>query len=235
MNKTLLTSALTLITVSIVCGAITVAQPAHAGSAAQGVARAAVLPPLPPSLIVPDRLPRTIHDPLLLAAWVELYNHTDPIPLWEGRTTTGRELAQFLLDQRIPVVWDVDNHCGGSSCSVHTLTPEGWVYTDETPAVNPIYVRTSAQTEPSGLLMILAHEIFHRTEPFGLVRGTKFEEYWAFRVGAAVDPSSWPAFDGYDPMVSGWLFLWLRDNNLGAYYPIPDYPPSIELLLAEAQ
>jgi hypothetical protein len=235
MNKTLSTSAMTITLVAITTGAIFFARPAGASSAAKSMSRAVPLPNLPPGLIVPARLPRAIRDPQLLAAWIELYNHTEPIALWDAHTLAGRDLARFVLDNHIPIVWDTDGICGGSSCSVLALIDGSWVYAGQAPGVDPIYIRTNLQSDAAGVLSAMAHEIFHRTQPFGAVADTKFEEYWAFRVGAAVSPAAWPVFGGYDPMVSGWLFLWLRDNNLGAYYSWPDYPPSIEQLLAGAE
>ena len=80
-------------------------------------------------------------DPQILLAWIELYNHTETVTLWEGRTVSGRELAQFLQVHRIPVVWDYANICGGNSCSVITLTPEGAVYAEQA----PIFIRPSLQ------------------------------------------------------------------------------------------
>jgi len=229
MNKTITTSAMTIIIVSIVGGAAFVAKPASASTALS------VAPPkLPPGLDVPAQLPSAITDPNVLVAWIKLYNRTEPFSLWDGRTLTGRELAQFLLDEGIPVVWDVDGVCGGNSCSVHHWTLFGWVYEGQAPGVDPIYIRPALQTDPHGLLMVLAHEIFHRTEPFGRGVDTKFEEYWAFRIGTAVAPAEWPVFDGYDPMQSRGLSLWLRDNNLGAYHRLPAYPPGIAGLVVSA-
>ena len=235
MNKTIRNTTLTIALVSIAAGAACIAQPARAQSASKSVSRAVVLPPLPPGLVVPDRLPRAIRDAQLLAAWIELYNHTESIALWDGRTLTGRDLAQFVLDHRIPVVWDTATVCGGSSCSVLTCNESGCLYTDQAPGVDPLYIRPTLQGDAVGTLNALAHEIFHRTQPFGAVADTKFEEYWAYRVGNAIAPKTWPVFDGYDPMVSGWLFLWLRDNNMSPYYKLADYPLIIEQLLASAE
>jgi hypothetical protein len=189
------------------------------------------LPALPPSLVVPAELPSTITDPAVLVAWIQLYNHTAPIPLWDGRTLTGRELAQFLLDEHIPVVWDVDNVCGGGSCSVQHFSRFGWVFDGQAPGVDPIYIRPALQTDPAGLLMVLAHEIFHRTQPFGAVADTKFEEYWGFRVGDAVAPAAWPVFDGYDALQTQELGRWVDVNNIGAYNALPAYPASVQGLV----
>jgi hypothetical protein len=232
MNKTLTTSALTIIIVAIVSGAVSFARPVGAAAAAQTASRAVALPDLPPGLLLPDRLPKNIRDPQLLTAWIELYNHAEPIALWDGHDLTGRDLAQFVLDHNIPVTWDATGVCGGGSCSVLSLTAGGWVYDRQVPGVDPIFIQPTLRPDSVGVLNALAHEIFHRTQPFGPVADTQFEEYWAYRVGNAIASKPWPVFDGYDPLVSGWLFLWLRDNNLGAYYPLASYPPVIEQLLA---
>jgi len=235
MNKTIRNTTLTIALVSIAAGAACIAQPARAQSASKSISRAVALPPLPLGLSVPDRLPRAIRDPQLLTAWIELYNHTEPIALWDGRTLTGRDLAQFVLDNDIPVVWDTNGVCGASSCSVLTCTDAGCTYADQSAGVDPLYIRPTLQGDSLGTLNALAHEIFHRTQPFGAVADTKFEEYWAYRVGNAIAPKTWPVFDGYDPLVSGWLFLWLANNHMGAYYPLADYPPIVEQFLASAE
>jgi len=235
MNKTIRNTAMTLALVSLTASAVVVSQPAHAESALKAMFHLVTPTTLPPGVVVPNRLPTQIRDPHLLVAWIELYNHTEPITLWDGRTLTGRDLAQFVFDNEIPVVWDADNVCGGSSCSVLTCTDAGCVYAGQSPGVDPLYIRPTLQGDAVGTLNALAHEIFHRTQPFGVVADTKFEEYWAFRVGNLIAPKTWPVFDGYDPMVSGWLFLWLRDNGMGAYYSLADYPPVIEQRLASAE
>jgi hypothetical protein len=232
MNKTIRNTTMTIALVSLAASAILIAQPDGAAAAAKSMSRAVALPALPPGLIVPERLPRAIRDPQLLAAWIELYNHTESIALWDGSSLTGRDLAQYVLDNRIPIVWDVDGICHGSSCSVLACTESGCTYMDQAPGVDPLYIRPTLQGDAAGTLNALAHEIFHRTQPFGAVADTQFEEYWAYRVGNAIAPKTWPVFAGYDPMLSGWLFLWLRDNHMAAYYPLADYPPSIARLLA---
>jgi len=220
---------LTLITLS--CVSLTALMSKFTGTAS---AQVVALPDLPPGLVVPAQLPASLTDPDVLVAWIKLYSHAEPIPLWDGRTLTGRELAQFLLGERIPVVWDVGGICGGHSCSVKHYSWFGWVFEGQAPGVDPIYLRPALQTDPHGLLMVLAHEIFHRTQPFGAVPDSQFEEYWSFRIGNAIAPAVWPVFDGYDPILSRGLLTWLRDNNIGAYASFPAFPPTFDGAIVSA-
>ena len=77
------------------------------------------------------------------------------------------------------------------------------------------------------LISTLAHEIFHRTQPFGPVRGTRFEEYWAFLVGARISKSAWPAFGAFDALNPEQLNLWLQLNGLAYYFQYPEYPAAV--------
>ncbi len=73
----------------------------------------------PPGLANPLALPASIQEAELLDGWIYLYNQLDPVQLWDGSLLTGRDLAQFVLDRSIPIVWDTENQCGGASCSAH--------------------------------------------------------------------------------------------------------------------
>jgi hypothetical protein len=181
-------------------------------------------------LVVPAVLPPGMADVRLLEAWIRLYNHQSPIELWDGRTVTGRELALFLLDQRIPVVWDTKNVCKGGSCSVkyHTRGTVVWTFEAGAARVEPIYIQTLFQTDMVGLTGTLAHEAFHRTRPFGDVRDSQFEEFWAYYVGGKVSPAAALIFGPYDPFDAMHLALWYRDNRIEGYGHLPEYPPGID-------
>jgi len=172
---------------------------------------------------------------MMLEAWVRLYNHQEPITLWDGSTTTGLQLAQYALDQALPIVWDTGRVCGGGSCSLRYC--DGTVCTFDNrlqPGVRPIYLAPVDQTDPTYMQFLvgtLAHEIFHRTSPFGAVSDTKFEEYWAFRIGAAIGKNAAPNFDNIDPLISGELFIWLLKNRMSFYYLLPEYPASVAALV----
>jgi len=59
------------------------------------------------------------------------------------------------------------------------------------------------------------------------VRGTRYEEYWAFVVGAQIAHADWPTFLGYDPLDPLQLNLWIRENRLDAYFQLPEYPLAV--------
>jgi hypothetical protein len=193
--------------------------------------RSAYVKLLGDELTVAEVLPASIQDPMLLEAWIRLDNRQDPIALWDGRTTTGHDLAQFLLAQAIPVVWDTDGVCGSGSCSVYNCRGDVCSYDDGQPGVDPIFILPVAQPfghGMDGLVSTLAHEIFHRTQPFGPVFDTRFEEYWAFFVGTQISPSVGLSFGTYDPLDPDHLNLWIKDNRVDAYFQLPAYPTSVE-------
>jgi len=233
MNKTLLTSLSIIALTATVTTAALAARPAAAQTASDSQRQA--LSQLPAGVVVPASLPAAITDPTLLEAWVRLYNHTDPIKLWNGTSLTGRSLAEFLLNHAIPVVWDTGKVCGGSSCSLIACAPgdQGPCTYAQTPAgPTPIYVRAGEQGDMPALVDTLAHETFHRTQPFGAVPDTRFEEYWAFRIEYHISPESWLTFGAYDPLDPNHLNLWIRDNGLEPYFQMPEYPASMAALVA---
>jgi hypothetical protein len=187
---------------------------------------------LPPDLVVPPALPANLDDPILIEAWIRLYNHTEPLELWDANSLTGRDLAQFLLEQDVPLVWDVQGRCRNASCSFQYCATDTCTYEDGQPGVDPIYLYPLHAADMPTLVATLAHESFHRMQFFGPVHDTRFEEFWACKVGAAFNPQNGHKFGGYDPMVAGYLLLWIRDNGLTPYYALPDYPPSITAELA---
>ena len=69
----------------------------------------------PPNLANPHVQPETIQDALLLEAWQALYHNDKTVPLWGGQTISGQELAQYVLDKAIPIIWDAGNVCDGDS------------------------------------------------------------------------------------------------------------------------
>ncbi len=119
-------------------------------------------------------------------AWEYLQGLQEPIQLPDGTLTSGRELAQFLVQQQIPVVWDYDDICHGTSCSQQFCTLDGseCSYEDGTPGANPIYLNTGIRAQSSGVIERLArelgHEAFHRKQHFGSGMITQIEEYTAF-------------------------------------------------------
>jgi hypothetical protein len=165
----------------------------------------------------------TIQDPILQQAWLALYNQPEPFPLWKGASLSGRSLAQFILDRRIPIIWDIENICGGSSCSRNHCTKNSCKYIDS----EPIYILPAYRQDLQGLQGVLAHEIFHRTQPFGPVHGTRYEEYWAYKIDTHFTRDRWFRFDGYNPLDQTQLAQWFIDNQIHGYYELQYYPPSL--------
>jgi hypothetical protein len=231
MKKSLLASLSMIALTSTWASAASFAKAGTASTAAASAAQPVDLSHLSPDLVVPQKLPAAIQDATLLEAWIRLYNHQDPIQLWDGSSLTGRGLAEYLLDHGIPVVWDTGNVCGGGSCSVKHCARDTCTYGGGKPGVGPIYVRTAERADMPALVATLAHETFHRTQPFGPVADTRFEEYWAFRIEYHITAETWLTFGAYDPLDPNHLSLWIRENRLDPYFQLPEYPASVEPLV----
>ena len=236
MKTTRLLILLTIASFLIVGNGAFPARPTGAADRLAAFNRSALLARLPPDMIVPPVLPLAdlplgVQDPILLDAWIRVYQQQEPIQLWDSSTVTGRDLAQYLFDHNIPVVWDTGNVCSNSSCSIKHCHADGCVYDEGKPGVEPIYILPAYLTDPSGLVATLAHEIFHRTQPFGAVPTTRFEEYWAFVIAAHLSTTDALVFSGYDSLYPGDLTLWINENRIGAYLALPEYPASVIPLL----
>jgi hypothetical protein len=252
MKKTTLITLLSLAAFSIVDQRIASAITARAAPEPAALNRPVIVARLPAGLIVPAVLPAGVQDPMLLEAWIRVYQQQDPIHLWGNVTVSGRGLALYMLEHSIPLVWDTGNVCGNGSCSVLSCAEDRCTYDDgkpapqggdpaqhlsglgvpaphggEVPSVAPIYVALLKQGDMPSLISTLAHEIFHRTQPFGPVRSTRFEEYWAFLIGARVSKSAWPTFGAFDPLNPEQLNLWLQLNGLAYYFQYPEYPAGV--------
>jgi hypothetical protein len=236
MRKLLTISLLALAIIVTLTFAARLLKTAGASAAQEDPRRAAFVAALSPELVVPQVLPATIDDPHMLEAWIRLYNHQDAITLWDGSTTSGRALAQYLLDRDIPVVWDIQNVCHGS-CSVRYCRSSSQTcgYEDGQPGVEPILVHVLYADDIPSLVLILAHEIFHRTQPFGPVKDTRFEEYWAFRLEAQITPAGAMNFNGFNPLSPAELDGWLHTNQLDGYMALPQYPPKALAPVASAR
>jgi len=151
------------------------------------------------------------------------------VALWPGKTVTGRVLAEFLRESGIPLVWDVQGACTNASCSRQFCAGTSCVFDDGQPGIDPIYIYPPHAAQMQTLVATLAHEAFHRMQPFGPVQDSIYEEFWACTLTAAFDPNTGFKFDGYDPLISGYLPLWVRDNNLTPYFALPYYPLDLEI------
>lgn len=175
-----------------------------------------------------------IQDPLIQKAWDYLDTLEEPVMLWDGSTLTGKSLAQFLRASQIPVVWDDEGACRGSSCSQQFCDSNGACgYEDGKPGVAPIYLNPGARDQKVGqtarIAAEMAHEIFHRRQPFGGVKISQFEEYWAFNTQTQIFKASWPDFKGYDPMDANSLQQWFSMHMMAGYLKLDPYPQGFEL------
>ena len=194
---------------------------------------------LPEGYAVPARLPATIEDPLLLTAWVYLYNQQEPVVIHDGIIVTGRGLAELVFEHSIPVLWGSDTVCDGSSCAKRTLCADKeCVANDQNKDGNPIYIALKLQDAGHPLdagkkafpwlVKTLAHELYHQMQPFGPVPTSLYEEYWAFYIGTQVSKAGWMEFNGYNPLKSACLKRWFLVYGLETYSGVDLYPFTLQ-------
>lgn len=184
---------------------------------------------LPPGTEIPEPLPKTIADPYLLTAWVYLYNQTNPITILDGLHLTGRDLAKLVFEQEIEVRWGSEEVCGGNSCAPRSVCYDlDCVANNNYVKVYPVYISQQYQdTDKFPLSQLaggLAHELYHRTQPFGPVAASQYEEYWAYYIGAQIALIDWLKFDGYNPLDTTCLKAWFLDNDTSSYADLDPYP-----------
>jgi hypothetical protein len=184
---------------------------------------------LPPGTEIPAPLPKTIADPYLLTAWVYLYNQTDPITIHDGLHITGRDLAKLVFEQEIEVLWGSEDNCGGNSCAPRSVCYDlDCVANNNYVKIYPVYISQRYQDTGkfplSQLAGGLAHELYHRSQPFGPVAPSQYEEYWAYYIGAQVAQIDWLTFKGYDSLDAACLKAWFLDNGTSSYAGIDPYP-----------
>lgn len=174
---------------------------------------------LPADMVHPATLPNSIQDPILLEAWIRLYNRTQTCTLWDGYTLTGRQLAQYALDHAVEITWNTD-----------PANPDG-SYVDRG-VTNTVYINPGLQkpseTQMVSLVGTMAHEMFHRTTPFNQVNDTLYEEYWAFYVGSCVSGRPNADYNHNNPLSTTSLENWFKYSGRGSYIgEYPDYPQSV--------
>ena len=176
---------------------------------------------LPAQISFAEDWPATISDPLLQAAWTQLYRSMQACPLWDGYTLTGQMLAQYVIDRAVIVDWNTNPAYLGS-----------WVdrFHAGTIYLNPGLKKKGPQ-QMTYLVSDLAHEIFHHSQPFNQVEDTLYEEYWAFYVGACVSGQSLRGFKNTQPLSSASLAGWFRANRRGNYLgEFTAYPANVAAL-----
>jgi len=176
--------------------------------------------------------PATIQDPVLLEAWTILDNQAEPVQLWDGRILSGHDLAQFALDNAIPVVWGSQEICNGNSCSLKYCRGEVCSFEDGQPGIDPIYISPGNPIEEEAsmddLVDTLAHEIYHRTQPHGSVNDTLYEEYTAYYLGERLAGTSHKIFEGFNPLRPACLAKWFDENYLlERYQHFKAYPQAL--------
>lgn len=129
--------------------------------------------------------------------------------------------------------WGSDSICNGSSCSRLYCSGQGiCVYEDGRPGADLIYLNASIRNQTNGQLPRvvddLAHEIFHRMQPFGLVKSTQLDEYLAFKVGAQVSKQKWLSFDDVDPLDPSQLEHWFSGYAMMGYLRLEAYPDDFQ-------
>lgn len=173
---------------------------------------------LPDGMHVPDHFPAQIQDPLLLTAWVFLYNQSELIEIHAGERTSGREMAEYADEDNVPVQWGSEEICRGNSCSLRTICEdEGCVarYRSKETAIIYLSLRyheASVDMLPN-LAGSLAHELYHHQLPFGPVKTSLYEEYWAYKIGGTISKAAWASFEGYDPQDRASLEMWFTDHS----------------------
>jgi hypothetical protein len=184
---------------------------------------------LPKDAVIPNRLPKQIGDPLLLTAWVFLYNQQEEVTLHDGIVLSGRGLSMFALENEVAVTWVSSEICGGSSCAHrYVCTSQACIenYADTEPKV--IHLTTELNRNNgksfSYLVKTLAHELYHLTLPFGPVATSLYEEYWAFYLGTQISAAGWMEFEQYNPLKAICLERWFLVYGLEAYDGTDLYP-----------
>ena len=168
--------------------------------------------------------PTTIQDPSLIEAWNILNDNQENALDWDNHMITGHELAKYILERSIPVQFDTEGICQGSSCSVRYCAGDVCDFEDGNPGIDPIYISLKLKDDPERLVRALMHEIYHRMEPFGNVRDTLFEEFWAYAVEAQLSGSGGEIFLGCDPKNSEELVQWFEVYQAGSYAGFEIYP-----------
>jgi hypothetical protein len=134
--------------------------------------------------ILPDWIPTS--DPILLAAYIQLFKHTTPIYYGlNGRyQTSGLALARFIAENEVRIVWEDKSifNCGP--------TAKGCVDRNHPdPAIAASIFIADIGFRPANLVDLyasrIAHEAFHLTFPYGKAN-SQMEERDAKRIEAII-------------------------------------------------
>ena len=78
------------------------------------------------------------------------------------------------------------------------------------------------------LVQALAHEIFHRTQPYGNVGTTQYEEFSAYYLSTHISGVTWMNIEAYDPFTPACMKRWFSERNLLQLYEgLEPYPQSV--------
>jgi len=171
-----------------------------------------------------------IEDEKLREVWFYLYQKTEMFPFSKNMELCGRDLAMYVIENRIPIILSDHPPCSGVGCSRISCWGEVCKYENKT-GIKPIYFRSFGNSPDNSefafLVDTMAHEIFHRMQLFGQVDVTQFEEFLAFFVGTRVSGSIWGEFEDYDPLQPACLRRWFREHKLDFYLTLEAYPPLV--------
>ena len=82
------------------------------------------------------------------------------------------------------------------------------------------------------LVDTIAHEIFHRMQPYGKIKITQFEEFSAIYLAAKISGVSNITVNGnYNPLNPKSLRQWLIDTGAYSYFDLNPYPKSVKALV----
>lgn len=115
---------------------------------------------------------------------------------------------------------------------MHVFKSGVWVYDDGKPGVDPIYLNMSIlkldDNRLDRTIESMAHEIYHRTEPYGKADSSLYEEFSAYFISTHISGATWTNIEAYDPRKPACLTRWFNDRNLMyGYEGIDPYPASV--------
>jgi hypothetical protein len=121
--------------------------------------------PLPPGMLIPSQLPSQISDPKLMEGWIWCYN-----------TAKCRKWADDILYKNTPVTWGNKTDTGGLDCRSGVCII----------LIPPNYKNQENGLRQVNITMMMGHEAYHLSKPFGSGKPSLYEEYIAFNIGYSI-------------------------------------------------